>query len=890
MTKIVKSISIILILALFFTFLPLNELKTSYAVDTVSSVVTLDSGTILSSYVRMVVLPDGRFFVSAYDKIVEFTASGNQGRSITFPEPLVYINTILYNEINNKVYVIGEASNDDRKIYVIDPNTVTIAHHYSHTDSNSSWSAWGFTPNGDLILWERDKRSDGDRYYRWHKLTTTYSSYYGNLSPSELKLYANELTFLKHSSSYLVGSYDVYKYAAPSTSGYTYGSVFYDSDDGRIYSIGLDNNDNIAVGTDNGYFIKLSSSGTVLGSKRWSFGSADITKIIDRPDGSWFIGNMNSGQFQIITPSMGLGNTFTINSFNIVNVVPGPDGSIYVYGYDTSIGKGLQYVKIYNSGYSTPTVSSATTSSVTLSNLKYDGKSLSNNILQISDDGVNFTDVKTFSGASVTFNPGGKSFFYARIAYKVDHGYRMYSPKITVAIPPTVPTGLKISSSGGLSWDKTRGRGYVVLNWNAVSGATGYKVHVFDGYQYRAFDVGNTTTWDSRVWKIYPSESWLNSKANNSITTDSFNKVKGGLDLADNPNLLYKKTAGSTYDSKTNYWFRVSAYNTGAESPRSGAAMITLPNRTDSIAPTGSIIINNGDLKTGSSKVKVKVSATDTGGSGIKYFRLSQDGEIWGPYHNYTTSEIDYTLIPGTGARDVYAQFKDTAGNESIVYKASIYVKDDLSGPVVDMKINNDEEYTWSNNVKLNIFATDDLTPIDRLLFRFSNDGMSWTSWQNWSSVGFLKDYTLPSVSLKELQSVFMQVKDESGNITTAGDSIMHYKNEATYKDERKDEVIQDSLNTDIESPEIKTLELVGKASAVTGSTVNISLVATDNVTTKSKLKVYYSFNGTTFTSLGTYKPIFSIVVSGSGSKTLYIKVVDEMGNEEIGVITFFKL
>lgn len=888
MNNCLRKISAALVVILLLIGILDINLMVANAADVTSGVVILDNGENFSSDPHMTVLPDGRIIATDGNKLVEYE-NGVAKRFLNFSSAMTYVKGVVYNSKNNKVYVIGingDLGNRRRFIYVINIDTITIDYTYNVQDDDSSWRAYALDPNsGDLVLIEKDKNSVGDETTSYLKFTPTYSSSSARLSPNT---YNTNDTMVRANGSefFTLGSNRVYKYSVGS--GDVYGSVFYDADS-YIETLAANSNGNIFVGCGQGKFAILNATGTpIVNIKTWSFGSStSIRYAFDRPDGSWIIGD--GVNFQIIGADGSLGTTFTISSFVNVGATMGADGSVYVYGKDAAT-KGLRYVKIYNNGLSTPTISSATISSVTLSNILYDGKTITNNVvLQTSNDGINFTDHSTFTGSSITFNPRGRTFFYAKVIYRAQDVV-IYGPRITIAIPPTVPTGLTISQSGGLNWDKERGRGYVVLNWGPSSGALGYKVHVFDGYQYRTFDVGNITTWDSKMWKIYPEESWLNAQANNTITTDPFNKVKGGLDLADNPNLLYQKTVGTTYDSSTNYWFRVSAYNSGAESTPCTPVTITLPNRTDSMAPAGNIFINNGDLKTGTSNVKIRVSASDTGGSGIKDFRLSKDGSVWEAYQPYMTNEFDYVLTPGTGTRDVYVQFRDIAGNESIVYKASIYVKDDLAGATASIKINNDEEYTWSDAVKLNIFVTDDLTPIDQLLFRFSNDGKVWTDWEGWNAVGFLKDYTLPSVAVKEIQNVYMQVRDGAGNITTVGDSIMHYKDEITYKEERKNEVIQDSLNTDITPPAIKTLEVAGKVTVITGDSVNISLIATDNVTAKENLKVDYSFDGITFTVLGSYTPTITIPVSGTGLKTLYIKVIDEMGNEEIGVLTFFKL
>jgi RHS repeat-associated protein len=55
-----------------------------------------------------------------------------------------------------------------------------------------------------------------------------------------------------------------------------------------------------------------------------------------------------------------------------------------------------------------------------------------------------------------------------------------------------------------------------------------------------------------------------------------------GLGLKDNPNALYTKTPGDTYDDRTNYWFRIVPYNSGGELSvtLNPCATPTLDNRT----------------------------------------------------------------------------------------------------------------------------------------------------------------------------------------------------------------------------------------------------------------------------------------------------------------------
>lgn len=106
----------------------------------------------------------------------------------------------------------------------------------------------------------------------------------------------------------------------------------------------------------------------------------------------------------------------------------------------------------------------------------------------------------------------------------------------------------------------------VILNWPAVEGAMGYKLWIFDGNAYRAFDVGNVTSWDSSEAKIYPDDNWLINQADGSISSDPFNHEEIGLDLSDEPSLLYQKTKGAFNYDANRYWFALSTYNTSGDS------------------------------------------------------------------------------------------------------------------------------------------------------------------------------------------------------------------------------------------------------------------------------------------------------------------------------------
>lgn len=383
---------------------------------------------------------------------------------------------------------------------------------------------------------------------------------------------------------------------------------------------------------------------------------------------------------------------------------------------------------------------------------------------------------RIYAGTAASFNDSGlapnTSYTYKVRAKNIEGVFTAFSrPATGLTAPPkpAAPSG----SFGPLNWSNTAGRGWVTLSWKPVPGATGYKVWVFDGRAYRSFDAGNVTAWDSRSAKIYPSESALKSYRNNSASSDLFNHNRGGLDLRDTPNGLYKKTAGTRYDNHHNYWFRVSAYNKSGDSGYSnGAYMPTLPNRTDKTAPTGRIVINDDQMIAGSPTVVLNLSATDPlrpnytrqtddDASGVAYMRFSNDKSKWSNWVKYADSyrwKLDTSTF---GKKIVYVQFKDRAGNISNAFSDDInYYLVDAQAPKVSLKINNGASTAYSRDATLDIHAEDDLSMATLLTMRFSNDFKSWSEWEPYKPH---KPYKLSNAG-----TVHVQVRDASGNIGTA--------------------------------------------------------------------------------------------------------------------------
>ena len=96
------------------------------------------------------------------------------------------------------------------------------------------------------------------------------------------------------------------------------------------------------------------------------------------------------------------------------------------------------------------------------------------------------------------------------------------------------------------------------------------------------------------------------------------------------------------------------------------SASITL----DTKAPTGNITINGGASSTSSTSVTLDLSSDDAA-----EMRISNSDKLTDSWQAYR-STISWMLTFGDGTKTVYAQFRDTAGNESDIAEASINLRD----------------------------------------------------------------------------------------------------------------------------------------------------------------------------------------------------------------------
>ncbi|MED0652772.1 DUF6531 domain-containing protein, partial [Anoxybacillus geothermalis] len=179
-----------------------------------------------------------------------------------------------------------------------------------------------------------------------------------------------------------------------------------------------------------------------------------------------------------------------------------------------------------------------------------------------------------------------------------------YMPRIPDLPVPSAPSGFAYSNQSGSN------SGYVMLNWDKIPGATGYKVWIFNGLYYEAFDVGDVDHWTTQNKGIWPTPEEIQQGDSSTLTLHHDGQ---GLELPKDPSPMYAKM-GTKYATSTNYYFRLSAYNADGETVFSSNALtVNIPEANEYLgkeeywsiidvpygsvnAATGNLIIDEDDV------------------------------------------------------------------------------------------------------------------------------------------------------------------------------------------------------------------------------------------------------------------------------------------------------
>ena len=391
-------------------------------------------------------------------------------------------------------------------------------------------------------------------------------------------------------------------------------------------------------------------------------------------------------------------------------------------------------------------------------------------------------------------------------AVRARNGAGVWTAWTALGAAPTVPATPVVSgTAGGLGWSATGGRGFVRLKWAPVTGATGYRVWVFDGAQYESFGVGGATTWDSTAALIYPPNAALYPNvAAGTAVPPIFAHDAGGLNLRDRPGDLYCSVSatdcGEGITTPQNYWFSVSAYDASGDSASfvpPGRALSsdyapTLPAQTDPGVPN----IVEFALRSGNDNgyafgpaIGFALDATESP-AGVAAYALSNDGSTWKliPVAGCAVGQVaacaatldahgTWDVSAGPGTKTVYARVESTAGVWSPPVMSTVYVEPDTQPPTVDVTINGGAGRTTATAVHVQTHVTDPLAGQADLAFsaRYSVDGgQTWSAWQSEGTVRtWSQSVAVPGGASGE-RTVLEQVEDSDMNLGQGGATIVY--------------------------------------------------------------------------------------------------------------------
>jgi len=191
--------------------------------------------------------------------------------------------------------------------------------------------------------------------------------------------------------------------------------------------------------------------------------------------------------------------------------------------------------------------------------------------------------------------------------------------------------------------------------------------------------------------------------------------------------------------------------NTGNISPVYSDSIIY-----DTIAPTGSVVINGSAEATNTRPVTLTINATDTANA-VTQMRLSWNGTTWNSWETYAATRNATIPLGADGTRTIYIQFRDAAGNVSTTYSDSITY--DTILPTGSVVINGGAASTNTRNVTLTLSANGTGSTVTNM--RFSWDNVTWYAWETYATT---RSASIPGGA--GAKTIYVRFRDAAGNVS----------------------------------------------------------------------------------------------------------------------------
>ena len=189
----------------------------------------------------------------------------------------------------------------------------------------------------------------------------------------------------------------------------------------------------------------------------------------------------------------------------------------------------------------------------------------------------------------------------------------------------------------------------------------------------------------------------------------------------------------------------------------------------ETVAPTGSVSVNEGATYASSMAVTLTLSASE-GTSGLYQMQFSNDGSNWSNWETYVTTKA-WTLPSGDGTKTVYVRYKDNAGNTSGVYSDSIILE--TVAPTGSVSVNEGDTYATNTAVTLTLSASDNTSGIAQM--QISNlAGFSGAVWEPFATT---RAWSLQGSGTAILpdgeRTAYVRYQDTAGNVSAVYTDII---------------------------------------------------------------------------------------------------------------------
>jgi hypothetical protein len=334
--------------------------------------------------------------------------------------------------------------------------------------------------------------------------------------------------------------------------------------------------------------------------------------------------------------------------------------------------------------------------------------------------------------------------------------------------------------------------------------------------------VDDDNYWQGDCWNI--TEQWHTASGNNSWW---YNSTDVSWSAGDQYNVRSRAT-----DNLLNI-------------ERSGSGKLFM---YDDVPPEDLVIeINQDDEFTRKTNVVLSLDAIDIH-SWVTEMAFSTDNNTWSAWESFEYSR-SIELPPGDGIKNVWFKVKDYVDNIAIPVQDSI-ILDSTPPESLSIVINDDDNFTNSISVNLELAAVDLVSGLDAISFSF--DTKTWTDWEPFN---ITKDLNL-TIGDGE-KTVYFKVRDRAGNIA---DHVL-------------DTIILDttpphSLSIIINDDEYKT----------NSSSVTLELYAIDD--TSGVAQMMFSTDSVTWTAWESFSTERAFTLPTiDGEKTVYFNVNDHAEN-----------